>query len=137
MKKNCKAKAFVVLAMFFANGLGHTQVSGKIGGTWEGFVGQKILRMDVVTLKPEDGYVAAEFAVAEPGCSGGIAGIGKVKGNSMVLTQYMANKDERSCMVTMQFDEKGETVKVSESSCSDFHGASCNFSGEMRRVRPN
>ncbi|UMR31581.1 hypothetical protein MJ904_05015 [Massilia sp. MB5] len=137
MKTSYKINASMVLVTFFTYSLGYAQVAEKIGGMWEGLVDKKILHMDVVTLKPEDGYVAAELVVAEPGCSGGIAGVGQVKGNLMTLSQYMANKDESACVVTMQFDEKGTVVKVSESSCSDFHGASCNFFGEMRRVRSN
>lgn len=98
------------------------QILSKVGGNWFGKVGAKSLEMNVITLNSAQGHVAAEIVVSQPGCSGGIAGVGQIKGTVLMLSQFAPDREMQACTVTVNFDSKGTAAKLMELGCADYMG---------------
>jgi hypothetical protein len=81
----------------------------------------------------EDNQVAAaEIVIADQQCTGAISGLGKSDGRSLKIKPYMPSSPEwQSCEITVILDKSGKTATVTETKCSDYHGAQCEFKGTL------
>lgn len=88
------------------------------------FVKTLVLNRDVA-----EPVIAISIATGTANCTGDMAGIGKLKGNTLVVTPY-SKLEGSNCILTMEFDKGGKQVQVKESDC-DYHGAACGFDGTL------
>jgi len=81
-------------------------------------------------IKPAPTGFDVSLNVATAGCTGEIQGSGTLSGNTLTL---MKNDDGQVCTITVKF--AGNTAEVSENNCLTYHGASCGFSGILKKVK--
>lgn len=104
----------------------------RLRGTYEAKTSQTI-SLRTIALGEDNQAVAAEFVVAAKGCSGALSGLGASDGKAIKIKPYMPSEPSaQACEVTIHLDKSGKVVTISEENCLDFHGAQCNFSGELR-----
>lgn len=125
----------LVLAFGLASVSAKDYLAAKIGGDWSG-KGAWNLDMTLIVLDVIEGAVAADLTVGNRDCSGGIAGLGKLRGNVLTLTPYKKEEGGEACVVTITFDASGKAASVSESQCGYYHGAACEFRGSIKRKWP-
>jgi hypothetical protein len=80
---------------------------------------------------PDSRLIAAELQVAETGCVGKFNGVGKVVNDRIVLRPYKVFHAGEDCTITLDVDKTGKTVKVSEKSCSHYHGMHCSYEATL------
>lgn len=80
---------------------------------------------------PKNRLIAAELDVGVKGCGGSFTGVGTVVNDRIVLRPYKPRDFDEACTITLEVDKTGESVKVTEKSCSSFHGAACGYSGTL------
>jgi hypothetical protein len=73
--------------------------------------------------------IAISIVTGTANCTGDMAGIGKLKENTLIVTPY-SKSEGNNCILTMEFDKGGKQVQVKESDC-DYHGAACTFDGTL------
>jgi hypothetical protein len=81
--------------------------------------------------KAGDRLIAAEILVGTPGCSGSFTGVGTVEKDRIILRTYKPKDPSEACTVTVEVNKTGKAVTLSESNCSYYHGAACEFSGTL------
>ncbi|MTV39140.1 hypothetical protein [Duganella radicis] len=92
--------------------------------------------LDLIPLDSEKGVIAAATTVVQGACSGSIAGIGKVSGNELKFSPYVKEDNSDTCEVTVVFDKKRNSAKISAKSCTAHSGASCGWEGDtMKRAK--
>lgn len=95
-------------------------------GTYRGTMGE-------FTLESRGGKAHLDFGVGLPGCSGAIEGDGAIKDNVFTYTTKVEGQEE-PCTLTITFSGKS-AASVESEHCGYFHGASCEFDGEYKRVK--
>lgn len=75
-----------------------------------------------------DGTYKVGVYVGTEGCSGAFDGVARVEGADLVART--AEKDD-VCRLIISKTRTG--VKITEDSCGDWHGASCDFNGTLRK----
>ncbi|MEW9586978.1 hypothetical protein [Paraburkholderia sp. DGU8] len=130
MKKVFLALAFAMPLAAYAQVTPYA-VEGDFTGRGDG--GDMSLR--TITADSDKGLVVAHAEVGAQGCAGDFVGIGQLKGNSLRLSPFVKDSDTASCVVTVSFDKTGKKAKVSEDGCMSFHGAACDFDGQVTKKR--
>lgn len=126
MKNIRTASALVAAALLaIAAPLAHAQATQA-----EGRYESKTTDLHVLTLDSEKGVVAASSSIGTEGCAGGVAGLGKVTGHTLVFTPYTKFDATDSCKITVQFDAKFRGAKITEDGCMTYHGAACAWEGQ-------
>ncbi len=78
-----------------------------------------------------DRLIAAEVTVGDKRCSGSFSGLGIVTGERIDIRPYKASGPESQCVVSVELDSTGKKAKLTESDCSYYQGAECNFNGVL------
>lgn len=125
----------LVFALGFVPAFAEDYLAAKIDGDWKGG-GAWNLSLRILVLDVPDGAAAASLTVGNRDCSGGIDGLGKLRGNVLTLTPYKKEEGGESCTVKITFDASGKTASVSESQCGYYHGAACEFRGRIKQKAP-
>ena len=101
----------------------------------EGRFKSSMTDLNLIALDSESGVIAASTTVGVGPCSGSIAGIGKIKGNTLVFSPYTKDAGD-ACVVTVTFDKKRNIAKIVGDSCYMHSGASCGWEGDrIKRVK--
>ncbi len=103
---------------------------GAFAGRYVG--GDRHYSQDLTITKRKDGSFDIEATVGTPGCSGAIDARGAADGD-LLKAQAKADDSDSSCAFEIRRTRKG--VRVDAEACTDFHGASCEFTGDYRRRR--
>ncbi len=90
----------------------------------------------LIPLDSEKGVIAAETVVTQGGCSGSIAGVGKMSGNVLKFSPYVKVDQADVCEVTVLFDKKRNSATISAEGCMAHSGAACGWEGgTMKRSK--
>ncbi|AOZ50775.1 hypothetical protein [Chromobacterium vaccinii] len=94
------------------------------------------ISLELIVLDSDSGTLAASTTVAQEGCSGSVAGIGKLKGNVLQFKPYKKEEGGEQCVIQVNFSPNGKSASVTETDCSYYHGASCGWEGQkVRKLR--
>ena len=74
-----------------------------------------------------DSTYKVEVYVGTDGCSGAFDGAGRIEGAALVAHKT----DDDACRLTISRTATG--IKIVEDRCLDWHGASCDFNGALRK----
>lgn len=106
--------------------LAAAQANVPLAGEYEGeFDGGSA----AVTISGSAPHYDVHIIVGGDGCGGGALGPAQVDGAGVVTVRPT---DDASCTITMTPAAAG--FSVAENHCSNLHGASCAFSGELHRA---
>jgi hypothetical protein len=91
------------------------------------------MSLRTIILGEENSAFAAEIIVGDKSCSGAMSGVGKSDGKVLKFKPYPSSESNGGkCEVTITLDKAGTAASISESACSDYHGAQCLFEGALR-----
>ncbi len=84
----------------------------------------------------DDSTVATEISVATRNCSGQLSFIGTYQDGMIKLTPYRKSDTGSglSCRVLGIYSPTQSKIIFEEKECSDWHGFSCSFSGELMKT---
>lgn len=99
--------------------------SSAINGIWKGELGGD---GEMIVENTPKG-ISVGLKVNSGPCSGEVNGIATGNGNTLALK---TNQDGQECVLNIEFKEN--SAEIDEVSCSAFHGQSCGFTGELKRV---
>ena len=107
------------------------RMEGRFQGRGEGKLG-----LNVFVLNPGDpktGYfVQADTSVPNV-CSGDLRGTARQIDETTLRLTSTPEDGEEACELTLRFSPDRNRVTMTSKSCSNFHGASCDFVGRLRR----
>jgi hypothetical protein len=75
-----------------------------------------------------DGAYKVEVYAGTDGCSGAFEGVGNIEGANLV-----ARTTEKDDACRLVFSRTRAGVRIDEDNCLNWHGASCDFNGTLRR----
>jgi hypothetical protein len=84
----------------------------------------------IIKKRGVDSY-AVELVVGTPGCTGAFDGIGRVEGARLAVRTPPPADPNDKCVISVS--RRGAVLEVTEDRCTDFHGASCEFSGKYKK----
>lgn len=99
--------------------------AGEINGDYRG---ENNITLRVISL---DATNAAAQVIVDGHCSGDVAGIGKVSGNTLKFNSYTTATAK--CTITVNFKDDGSSGYITEKGCQDWHGVQCSFEGYIRK----
>lgn len=81
---------------------------------------------------------AGRFTTGRPGdpahCGGEFAATGKPDGTNRLI--FTGDADQgKICQITATFNKAYSDILIEEDGCTNYHGASCDFSGTVSRTR--
>lgn len=84
----------------------------------------------IIAIDTPDQF-AASFSTGTRGCGGSVGMLGKATGPKQIL---FTKRDDAGglCKITVTFGPDYKTAKVSEDGCTSYHGASCDFDGDLK-----
>lgn len=95
--------------------------------------GTKDYRQELTIKKRPDGRYTVTGVVGTEGCSGLISdAVGAAAGDTL---RAEAKEDDQTCVLVIRRTRKGVHVEEQSGGCLDFHGPSCEVSGDYRRRR--
>lgn len=87
--------------------------------------------LELINLDSESGVIAASAFVGLPGgCSGTVAGIGKMVGNVLEFKPYKKEEGSEDCTITVKFNKKHNKATIEEGNCGPYHGMGCGWEGQ-------
>ena len=97
----------------------------------EGDYDNKNLSLRTLVLDWDSQQIAAQTEVSIGPCSGSVAGIGTLVGNTLRFKQYKPAEGGEACVITVKFGASGKTASITEGDgCAAYHGASCGWEGQ-------
>lgn len=112
----------LMLALLVAPVLAHADASALAGTYTKSSHGSGAQ----VVVKPLDAtHAKVSIDVGAAGCAGQVEGTGTVAGNTVHLRVPSTMATDGMCSIDLVFS--GSRIKISEDSCLEFHGASCDF----------
>ncbi|WP_424361027.1 hypothetical protein [Methylocystis parvus] len=90
--------------------------------------GDRHYSQELTITKRKDGSFDIDALVGTPGCTGSMDARGAADGD---LLKAQAKSEGSSCVFEIRRTLKG--VRVDADACMDFHGASCEFTGDYRK----
>jgi hypothetical protein len=85
-------------------------------------------RQEAEIARAADGTYTVEAVVGAEGCSGLFDGVGRIEGAGLVA--HITEKDD-ACRLVISRTRTG--IKIEEDGCTNWHGASCDFNGTLRK----
>ena len=94
--------------------------------------GDKTYRQELTITKRADGRFNVTAVVGTEGCSGVVDNtVGAADGDTMKAED---KEDSETCILVLHRTKKGVNLEE-EDHCTEFHGPSCEFSGDYRKRR--
>ena len=94
--------------------------------------GDKTYRQELTITKGADGRFNVTAVVGTEGCSGLVNNaVGAADGDTM---KAEGKKDNETCILVLHRTKEGVNLEE-EDHCTEFHGRSCEFSGNYRKRR--
>jgi len=92
--------------------------------------------LDLIALDTEKGVVAASSSVTQGSCSGTVAGVGTMKGDTLAIRPYRKTEPDDACVIRITFAPNRNSASIKGEGCSSHAGAACGWEGDtVRRVR--
>jgi hypothetical protein len=97
----------------------------------EGNFISKSAELKTIVLDSGKGVIAASAVVTAGACSGTIAGIGKMKGTTLLIEPYVKVEGGERCVLRVNFDSEWTKAKMTEGeNCAPYHGVACSWEGQ-------
>ncbi|MEA1835138.1 hypothetical protein U8607_23920 [Methylobacterium durans] len=119
----------LLIALSTESALAISPFEGRYHGPGEG-------RLDLQMYKLGDGsdihFVIAETTIPNE-CSGEVRGLAMASGQGTFVLRQKDKDGDEVCTLTLRFSPDGKRVRMTQQDCGNFHGASCDFVGTLKR----